>query len=79
MSDAFEVIKAELDQSKERWTEIQTRLVAEVERTNAENVRLQQAIMSRDAEMGKLKSEWDAAVRRHHQVREEIGPLKMEL
>jgi chromosome segregation ATPase len=79
MSDAFEVMKAELDQIKDRWTEIQTRIVAEVEHTNAENIRLQQVITSRDAETGKLRSERDAAVPRHHQVREEIGPLKMEL
>jgi chromosome segregation ATPase len=79
MSDAFEVIKAELDESKERWKEVQTRLVAEVERTNEENGRLKQAIASQNAEMGKLKSERDAAVRRQQQVREEIGPLKLEL
>jgi hypothetical protein len=29
--------------------------------------------------MGQLKSERDAAVRRHEQVREESGPLKLEL
>jgi hypothetical protein len=29
--------------------------------------------------VGKLKSERDAAVRRQQQVREEIGPLKLEL
>jgi predicted nucleic acid-binding Zn-ribbon protein len=79
MSDAFKVIKAELDQSKERWTEVQTQLVVEVECTNEENGRLKQAMASRNVEMGKLKSERDAAVRRHQQVREEIGPSKMEL
>jgi hypothetical protein len=37
MSDAFEVTNAELEKNKERWKDIQTRLVAEVERTNEEN------------------------------------------
>jgi predicted nucleic acid-binding Zn-ribbon protein len=53
--------------------------VAEVERTNEENGWLKQAMASRNVEMGKLKSERDAAVRRQQEVREEIGPLKLEL
>jgi hypothetical protein len=65
-----------LDESKECWKEVQTRLVAEVERTIEENGRLKQATASRNAEIGKLKSEGDAAVRRQQQVREEIGPLR---
>jgi hypothetical protein len=40
MSDAFEVMNAEMEKNKEWWKNIQTRLVAEVERTNKENARL---------------------------------------
>jgi chromosome segregation ATPase len=79
MSDTFEVIKAELDETKERWKEVQTRLVVEVERNNEENGRLKQDMVSGNVETGNLKSERDAAVRRHQQVCEEIDPLKLEL
>jgi predicted nucleic acid-binding Zn-ribbon protein len=68
MSNAFEVMKTELEQNKERWKQIQTRLVAEVERTNEENGWLKQAMASRNAETDKLKQERDVAVRRHRQA-----------
>jgi predicted nucleic acid-binding Zn-ribbon protein len=50
-----------------------------VERTNEENGRLKQAMASRNAETEKLKQERDVAVRRHRQVQEELGPLRLEL
>jgi predicted nucleic acid-binding Zn-ribbon protein len=79
MSEAFEVMKTELEQNKERWKQIQTRLVAEVERTNEESGRLKQAMASRNAETDKLKQERDAAVRCHRQAQAELGPLRLEL
>jgi chromosome segregation ATPase len=52
MTRAFEVMKTEMDQIRERWQQIrerwqqvQARLVSEVERTNEENTGLKQAIM----------------------------------
>jgi FtsZ-binding cell division protein ZapB len=75
MSDAFEVMNAE----REKWKRVQTSLVAEVERTNEDNGRLKQAMSSRNAETDKLKQERDAAVRRHRQAQEELGPLRLEL
>jgi hypothetical protein len=68
MSGVFEVMKSELDKNKERWKLVQAQLVAEVECTNEENVRLKQAMTSRNAKMDKLKQERDAAIRRHRQV-----------
>jgi hypothetical protein len=53
--------------------------VAEVERTIEENNMLRLATASLNAETGKLKQERDAAVQRHHQVLEELGPLRLEL
>jgi FtsZ-binding cell division protein ZapB len=79
MSDVFEVQNAEIQKSKETWKLIQTRLVAEVERTNKENGKLKQAVESWNAETGKLKQERDAAVQWHQQAQEELGPLRMEL
>jgi hypothetical protein len=49
MSDAFKVMHTKLEKNKEQWKQIQTRLVAEVERTNKENERLKQAMASRNA------------------------------
>jgi hypothetical protein len=50
MLDAFEVQNAEMQKSKETWKRIQTRLVAEVERTNEENGKLKQAVESWNVE-----------------------------
>jgi hypothetical protein len=79
MSDEFEVMKSELDKNKERWKLIQARLVAEVERTNEENIGLKQATASRNAETDKLKQERDAAMRRHRQAQAELGTLRLKL
>jgi predicted nucleic acid-binding Zn-ribbon protein len=79
MSDAFEVQNTEMQKSKETWKRIQTRLVAEVERTNKENGKLKQAVESRNVETGKLKQERDAAVRRNRQAQEKLGLLRLEL
>jgi chromosome segregation ATPase len=75
MSEAFEMLNAEMKKSKDMWKRIQTRLVADVEQTMKE----QQALQNRHAAMEKLAQERDAAVRRHRQVQEELGPLRMEL
>jgi chromosome segregation ATPase len=37
-------MKTDMEQLRERWEKVQSRLVAEVERTNAENARLTQAM-----------------------------------
>jgi chromosome segregation ATPase len=65
MSDAFEMLNAEMQKSKDTWKRIQSRLVADVERAYEENVRLSQSMASRNAETEKLKQEWDATVRRY--------------
>jgi hypothetical protein len=52
-------------QNKETWKRIQTRLVADVERTTEENGRLKQVLDSLNVETKKLKQEWDMVVRRH--------------
>jgi hypothetical protein len=44
MSDAFSMLNEEHQQSKEKWKRIQTRLVADVESTTEENVRLKKVI-----------------------------------
>jgi hypothetical protein len=72
-------MKSELDKNKERWKLIQARLVAEVERTNEENIGLKQATASRNAETDKLKQERDAAMRRHRQAQAELGTLRLKL
>jgi predicted nucleic acid-binding Zn-ribbon protein len=65
MSDAFEMLNAEMQKSKDTWKRIQSRLVADVERAYEENVRLSQSMASRNAETEKLKQERDATVRRY--------------
>jgi hypothetical protein len=45
MEKAFDVMKTDMDQLRKRWVQVQSRLVAEVERTNAENARLNQVMM----------------------------------
>jgi alkanesulfonate monooxygenase SsuD/methylene tetrahydromethanopterin reductase-like flavin-dependent oxidoreductase (luciferase family) len=44
MSGAFEVMKSELDKTKERRKQVQAQLVAEVECTNEESAGLKQAM-----------------------------------
>jgi chromosome segregation ATPase len=79
MSNAFEVMNVDMEKNKERWKQIQTRLVTEVERTNEENARLKQAMTSWNAATDRLKQECDEAVRRHRQPQEELGLLRLEL
>jgi chromosome segregation ATPase len=79
MSDAFEMLNAEMKKSKDTWKRIQTRLVSDVERAHEDNGKLAQALAHRNAEMEKLAQERDAAVRRHRQAQEELGPLRLDL
>jgi hypothetical protein len=65
MKRAFEVMKTEMDQIRERWEQVQSRLVLEVEHTNKENAGLTQAITDQNAELDKVRKEQEAAVRRH--------------
>jgi regulator of replication initiation timing len=57
-------MKTDMEQLRERWELIQSRLVAEVERTNEENARLTQALSDQQA---KAQQERDAAKSRHRQ------------
>jgi hypothetical protein len=75
MSEAFEMLNAEMKKSKDMWKRIQSRQVADVEQTTLENGKLTQALENRRAAMEKLAQENDAAVRRHRQAQEELGPL----
>jgi chromosome segregation ATPase len=79
MSDAFEMLNAKMNKSKDTWKRIQTRLVSDMERAHKDNGKLAQALENWNAEMEKLAQERDAIVRRHRQVQEELGPLRMEL
>jgi hypothetical protein len=65
MLDAFEMLNAEMQKSKDTWKHIQSRLVADVERAHEENYKMTQSMASQNAETEKLKQERDAAVRRH--------------
>jgi hypothetical protein len=79
MTRAFEVMKTEMDQIRERWKQVQARLVSEVERTNEENTGLKQAMTVRNAELDKVRQEREAAIRRHRQVQAEMSIVQMEL
>jgi chromosome segregation ATPase len=79
MSDAFEMLNAEMKKSKDTWKRIQSRLVADVEQAHEDNGKLNKALENRNAAMEKMAQERDAAVRRHRQAQEELGPLRMEL
>jgi predicted Holliday junction resolvase-like endonuclease len=79
MSDAFKMLNAEMKKSKDTWKRIQTRLVVDVEQVHEENSKFTKALENRHAAMEKLAQERDAAVRRHPQAQEELGPLWMEL
>jgi chromosome segregation ATPase len=65
MTRAFEVMKMDMDQLREHWEQVQSQLVAEVERTNEENTGLKQAMTNQNAELDKVRKERDAVVRRH--------------
>jgi hypothetical protein len=46
-------MKADMEQLRERWEFVQSRLVAEVEHTNEENARLAQAMLDHREEVEK--------------------------
>jgi hypothetical protein len=79
MSDAFEMLNAEMKNSKDTWKCIQTRLVTGVERAHKDNGKLTQALANRNTETKKLAQERDARVGHHRQAQEELGLLRMEL
>jgi predicted nuclease with TOPRIM domain len=62
MSEAFEMLNAEMKKSKDTWKRIQTRLVADVEQTTKDDGKLTQALENRQSAMEKLAQETDAAV-----------------
>jgi chromosome segregation ATPase len=57
-------MKTDIEYMWERWERVQSRLVAEVERTNEENARLTQALSDQQA---KAQKERDVAESRHRQ------------
>jgi chromosome segregation ATPase len=63
MSDAFEMLNAEMKKSKDTWKRIQTCLVADVEQAHEEHGKLAKALENWNAAMEKLAQERDAAVR----------------
>jgi uncharacterized protein YlxW (UPF0749 family) len=65
MEKALDGMKTDMEQQRTRWEQVQARLVAEVERTNAENARLHQAMSDQQAELDKARKERDAVERRH--------------
>jgi DNA repair exonuclease SbcCD ATPase subunit len=65
MEKAFDGMRTDMEQLRKRWEQVQARLVAKVERTNAENARLHQAMSDQQAELDKARKERDAAERRH--------------
>jgi hypothetical protein len=79
MEKALEAMKTDMDQLRKRWEQVQDRLVAEVERTNAENARLHQAMSNQQAELDKDRKERDAAERRHRQRQAKLGLAQLEL
>jgi chromosome segregation ATPase len=79
ITKAFEVMKTEMDQIRERWEQVQSRSVAKVECTNEENIGLKQAMTVQNAELEKVRQEREAAIRRHRQAQAELGIVKLEL
>jgi chromosome segregation ATPase len=79
MEKAFDGMKTDIDQLRKRWEQVQARLVAEVERTNAENAGLNQAMTEQQAELDKARKEREAAERRHRQKQAELGLAQLEL
>jgi hypothetical protein len=73
MEKAFDGMKTDMEQLRRRWEQVQSWLVAEVERTNAENARLNQAVSDQHVELDKARRERDAAERRHRQTQAELG------
>jgi uncharacterized protein YlxW (UPF0749 family) len=61
MEAAFAGMKTDMEQLRKQWEQVQSRLVAEVERTNAENARLNQTMSDQQAEVDKARKERDAA------------------
>jgi chromosome segregation ATPase len=72
-------MKTDMEHLRKRWEQVQSRLVAEMERTNAENVRLNQAMSDQQAELDKARKERDAAESRHRQRQAELGLAQLEL
>jgi chromosome segregation ATPase len=79
MEAAFAGMKTDMEQLRKRWEQVQSRLVAEVECTNAENARLNQAMSDQQAEVDKARKEQDAAESRHRQRQAELGLAQLEL
>jgi chromosome segregation ATPase len=69
-------MKTDMEYMRERWERVQSRLVAEVERTKEENARLTQALSDKQA---KAQKERDAAESRHRQRQTELGIAQLEL
>jgi hypothetical protein len=72
-------MKTDMEQLRERCELVQSRLVAEVERTNEENTRLTQALSDQQVEVAKAQKERDAAESRHRQRQAELGIAQLEL
>jgi chromosome segregation ATPase len=79
MEKAMDGMKTDMEQLRKRWEQVQARLVAEVEHTNAENARLNQAMSDQNAELDRPRRERDAAERRHRQSQAELGLAQLEL
>jgi chromosome segregation ATPase len=79
MEKAFDGMKTDMDQLRKRWEQVQSRLVAEVERTNTENARLHQVMSDQQAELDKVRKERESAERRHRQSQAELGLAQLEL
>jgi hypothetical protein len=79
MEKAFDGMKTDMDQLQKRWEQVQARLVAEVERTNAENAGLHQVMSDQQAELDKERKEREAAECRHRQKQAELGLAQLEL
>jgi hypothetical protein len=58
-------MKTDMEHLRERWEQVQSKLVAEVERTNEENTRLAQAMSAHQAELEKARKEREEAERRY--------------
>jgi chromosome segregation ATPase len=79
MEKALDGMKTDMEQLRKRWEQVQAPLAAEVERTNAENARLHQAMSDQQAELDKERKEREVAERRHRQRQAELGFAQLEL
>jgi chromosome segregation ATPase len=80
MEASFASMKTDMEQLRKRWEQVQSRLVAEVERTNAQNqARLNQAMSDHQAKLDKAWKERDVAERQHRQRQAELGLAQLEL